>query len=544
MVSKKEHKSMLKVGTILRGIYRIDDYLASGGFGNTYLATNIEFDEQVAIKEFFMRGVSERDTDSLSIGVSNEENVEMFEKLLGTFKREAKRLHKLGKRNIPHVVRVFDLFEENNTSYYVMQYINGQSLSAVLKSQQRPFDQQWLIEGLLPQMLEALGGIHAANLWHLDIKPSNIMIDNQGNVTLIDFGSSKQIDSSKGDHVTMSSTLSFTKIYAPLELLHYDYKSIGPWSDIYSLGATLYNLATNQKPPGAYEIMNEGVNAFNFPQGSRNDLTKLIVWMMSYKVSDRPQNVGQINDIIKGVKGKSVPKPPRALQQPVEVPKQEVAVVTPKPVVPVAAPKADYSNENTIADKPEPIVPNNNSLSSRREPDESKSKKPLIFALIGVAVVAIIAMIIFSVIRNKRNDDKQPPGVELSTSGDSSLNDGEASSQVEDADGTYALPSRQSSSKNEASGGNSQQHASKSSHQQQSQQKPVNQPQQSSKSSQPQPKIELPKPKPTTSTRKSATQPIQQQSKPSSSSGGSSSRPKSSGSSGVSRQNVPRNTDR
>ena len=551
MVSKKEHKSMLKVGTILRGIYRIDDYLASGGFGNTYLATNIEFDEQVAIKEFFMRGVSERDDDSLSIGVSNEENVEMFEKLLNTFKREAKRLHKLGKRNIPHVVRVFDLFEENNTSYYVMQYIKGRSLSGVLKAQGKPFDQQWIMECLLPQMLEALGGIHATNLWHLDIKPSNIMIDEQGNVTLIDFGSSKQIDPSSGDHVTMSSTLSFTKIYAPLELLHYDYKSIGPWSDIYSLGATLYNLATNQKPPGAYEILNEGVNAFNFPQGSRNDLTKLIVWMMSYKVSDRPQNVGQINDIIKGVKGKSIPKPPRALQQPVEVPKQEVAVATPKPVVPVAAPepkvpvaapKVDYSQENTIADKP--VVPNDNSLPSRREPDESKSKKPLIFALIGVAVVAIIAMIIFSVIRNKRNDDKQSPGVELSTSGDSSLNDGETSSQVEDADGTYALPSRQSSSKNEASGGNSQQHASKSSHQQQSQQKPVNQPQPSSKSSQPQPKIDLPKPKSATSTSKPATQPIPQQSKPSSSSGGNSSRPKSSGSSGVSRQNVPRNTDR
>lgn len=81
--------SMLQVGTMLRDIYRIDGYLASGGFGNTYLATNVEFDEQVAIKEFFMKGVSHRNDDS-SIGVSNSENIEMFDKLLGTFKREAK----------------------------------------------------------------------------------------------------------------------------------------------------------------------------------------------------------------------------------------------------------------------------------------------------------------------------------------------------------------------------------------------------------------------------------------------------------------------
>jgi len=81
--------SMLQVGTMLRDIYRIDGYLASGGFGNTYLATNVEFDEQVAIKEFFMKGVSHRNYDS-SIGVSNSENIEMFDKLLGTFKRETK----------------------------------------------------------------------------------------------------------------------------------------------------------------------------------------------------------------------------------------------------------------------------------------------------------------------------------------------------------------------------------------------------------------------------------------------------------------------
>ncbi len=536
MVSKNEHKSMLKVGTILRGIYRIDGYLASGGFGNTYLATNIEFDEQVAIKEFFMRGVSERGTDSLSISVSNEENVEMFEKLLGTFKREAKRLHKLGKRNIPHVVRVFDLFEENNTSYYVMQYINGQSLSAVLKSQQRPFDQQWLIEGLLPQMLEALGGIHAANLWHLDIKPSNIMIDNQGNVTLIDFGSSKQIDSSKGDHVTMSSTLSFTKIYAPLELLHYDYKSIGPWTDIYSLGGTLYNLATNQKPPGAYEILNEGVNAFRFPQGSIADLTQLIVWMMSYKVGDRPQSVEQINDIIKGVKGKNIPQPPKALQQPAAEPAQEVTVATPKPDVAVTTPAVDTSQEATIAAEPA-----SNDLMPNQEADDSKGNRVRIIALTVFALTAILTLIIFKAVSNKNNDNQQSAGVEMTTPVDSVAYTEEVPPQVQQSGDNDAAPAPQPASPRREAGvsGSQQPHqqSSKSPHQSTSQPKQQSQPQPSAASSQPQQQRSVVIPK----TAPAAPAPRPQAITPKKSSSSGSGRSKVDG---VKRSEAPSNTER
>ncbi|MBR5086484.1 MAG: serine/threonine protein kinase [Muribaculaceae bacterium] len=571
---------MLKVGTILRGIYRIDDYLASGGFGNTYLATNTEFDEQVAVKEFFMRGVSERDDDSLSISVSNEENVEMFEKLLNTFKREAKRLHRLGLRNIPHIVRVYDIFEENNTSYYVMQYIKGQSLSGVLKAQGKPFDQQWLMEGFLPQMLEALGGIHATNLWHLDIKPSNIMVDEQGNLTLIDFGSSKQIDPNSGDHVTMSSTLSFTKLYAPLELLHYDYKSIGPWSDIYSLGATLYNLATNQKPPGAYEILNEGVNAFNFPQGSRDDLMRLIVWMMSYKVSDRPQSVAQINDIIKGVKGKSIPKPPQVMQQPVvkpkpvvkvavaspkpkvavASPKPKVAVASPKPKVAVAspkpkvaieepmpqvtvaAPKTDYSHENTILNKPD--APADNSLPLEPEAKESKSKKTLIFALVGVAVLAILAIIIFNLNRGNGNvEQEQSDNVEMTDSVTSVSNvehekvvDKDAPSQHHESTPSSGLEQPKSSSAQQSQ----RQQAQKSSpSQQQTQQKTVSKPQQASTPQQQTKTIDIPKlPSKSTTSPTPAQTAVQQRAKQSSSSGS-----RKSGDD-VTRKEVPRNTDR
>jgi len=110
---------MLKVGTILHGTYRIDSYLSSGGFGNTYVATNIEFDERVAIKEFFMRGVTQRDENQTTVSVSNSENTNSFFEQREKFKKEARRIRQLHNE---HIVAFHDLFEENGTAYYVMDY--------------------------------------------------------------------------------------------------------------------------------------------------------------------------------------------------------------------------------------------------------------------------------------------------------------------------------------------------------------------------------------------------------------------------------------
>ena len=120
------NQTMLKVGTILHGTYRIDNYLSSGGFGNTYVATNIEFDERVAIKEFFMKGVTQRDDNQTTVSVSNLENTNSFLGQKEKFKKEARRLRKMQNE---HLVRVHDLFDENGTTYYVMDYVDGENLS-------------------------------------------------------------------------------------------------------------------------------------------------------------------------------------------------------------------------------------------------------------------------------------------------------------------------------------------------------------------------------------------------------------------------------
>ena len=113
--------SMLAVGTMLNGRYRIERHLSSGGFGNTYLARNLIFNDLVAVKEFFLRGITQRDGDS-TISVSNSDNKLLFDEQLEKFKKEAQRIRQLRS---PHIVRVHDLFEANGTAYYVMDYIDG-----------------------------------------------------------------------------------------------------------------------------------------------------------------------------------------------------------------------------------------------------------------------------------------------------------------------------------------------------------------------------------------------------------------------------------
>lgn len=286
------NQSMLKVGTILRGIYRIDSYLSSGGFGNTYVATNIEFDERVAIKEFFMKGVTQRDYNQTTVSVSNSENTNSFLEQKEKFKKEARRIRLLKNE---HIVSVHDLFEENGTAYYVMDYVDGENLSDRLKRKGRPMT-EFEVNLILPQVLDALKAIHDADIWHLDLKPANIMVDKRGRVKLIDFGASKQLNVQKGG-ATTSTAISYTNGYAPREQMEQNYDKFGPWTDIYALGATLYNLLTNKRPPLPTDIdddMSEDKHvALPFPENV-GGLKFLVHQMMKTNRLQRPQSIDAI----------------------------------------------------------------------------------------------------------------------------------------------------------------------------------------------------------------------------------------------------------
>ena len=156
----------LQQGTALQGgKYRIERVLGQGGFGNTYAGYNTFFDERVAIKEFFMQGLNDRDKESGSVSVSIERNKEQFLEQREKFKKEAQRIRKL---NNPHIVRVHDLFEENGTTYYVMDFIDGESLAERLKRTGVPLPEQE-VQKILPQLLDALKTVDDAGIWHLDL---------------------------------------------------------------------------------------------------------------------------------------------------------------------------------------------------------------------------------------------------------------------------------------------------------------------------------------------------------------------------------------
>ena len=283
--------------TLQGGKYRIERVLGQGGFGITYLAVQTSLNRFVAIKELFIGGSGQaiNDRRGNQVVVTNSANQQSFNQQKAKFKKEALRLANL---NHPNLVKVHEFFEENGTAYYVMDYIEGESLRTKLNREGT------LSEGLvlkyLQQLLPALETAHKQSIWHLDIKPENIMVDRYGHVYLIDFGASKHIE--QNSTLTTSLALAYTKGYCPPELVDLTYESdlvqalkeIGPWTDIYALGATMYNLLIDSIPPSSNRLYKEGSNAFSFPSNISSSTQDLIVWMMKPDKEDRPQMIKEI----------------------------------------------------------------------------------------------------------------------------------------------------------------------------------------------------------------------------------------------------------
>ena len=287
----------LRPNTILQGgKYRIERVLGQGGFGITYLAVQTSLNRYVAIKELFIGGsgqaINERRGNQ--VVVTNSVNLASFNQQKEKFKKEALRLANL---NHPNLVKVHEFFEENGTAYYVMDYIEGESLRTKLNREGVLSEN--LVLKYLQQLLPALETAHKQNIWHLDIKPENIMVDRYGHVYLIDFGASKHVE--PNSTLTTSLALAYTPGYCPPELLDLSnetpeyylqaIKDIGPWSDIYALGATIYNLLTDSIPPSKRRLDKEGRNAFSFPSNISSSTQDLIVWMMKPDREDRPQSI-------------------------------------------------------------------------------------------------------------------------------------------------------------------------------------------------------------------------------------------------------------
>lgn len=374
---------MLRVGTILHGTYRVDGYLASGGFGNTYVATNIQFGERYAIKEFFLKGVTERDENTTTISVSNQENAATFEAQRDKFKKEAVRLRKLSS---PHIVCVHDLFEENGTAYYVMDFVDGENLRDYLKKIGHPLDEATVWQ-VFDQVLDALEVVHSHGLFHLDLKPANLMMDQQGGVRLIDFGASKQMKAGSG--ATTSTAVSYTNGYAPREQMEQALDKFGPWTDFYALGATLYFLLTDQKPPLPSDIDDDMTDdkheALAMPDSISDRLRRMVLWLMATDRRKRPQSVADIRSVLNQMAEEKPADPAKGEES------DDVTIVLPKSDQdkvsddPAANGDPSTTDNPSAADDETEIVQDDPSV----EVEEKKSSKwkwilvVLIFAVIG-----------------------------------------------------------------------------------------------------------------------------------------------------------------
>lgn len=260
----------LKIGALLRHqAYRIEKILGQGGFGITYLATDLSLDRLVAIKEFFPRDYCERvgETSQITLGTSNSS--EFVSKLKAKFLKEARNIAKLDH---PGIIRIHAAFEENNTAYYVMDYIKGESLSDKVK-RQGALSLDVAIK-YIKDIGIALEYIHNKHINHLDLKPANVMIRESDDLPiLIDFGLSKQYDTDGNQTSTTPTGISHG--FAPLEQYNDGgVKEFSPQTDIYSLAATLYYLVTGVVPPHATELIENGIQfPANFPQNIQPAIT-------------------------------------------------------------------------------------------------------------------------------------------------------------------------------------------------------------------------------------------------------------------------------
>lgn len=350
-INNKE-EGLLAIGTTLaNGKYRIEKYLSSGGFGKTYLATDTAFDEWVAIKELYIKGVCGRNEDSNEVSVTLTENQRAFSAQQEKFRKEARRLRKLSSN---HIVRVHDLFDDNNTSYYVMDYVEGESLSQRLKRTGKPLNEAEVYK-LLPQILDALATVHREHIWHLDLKPANIMLDKMGCVKLIDFGASKQLKNSNGDSLSTSSALAYTQGYAPAEQTSQEIEKFGPWTDIYALGATLFNLLTCSQPPSQSDIEEDVDEAFPLPPSVSQKTKELIVWMMKPNRKMRPQSVDDIRQYLDETPQKPSRKPVVAPSPKTTLKSDDTIIKNPKSQ-PAPEPTPEPEEENTSNKKKKWIV--------------------------------------------------------------------------------------------------------------------------------------------------------------------------------------------
>ena len=349
-----QYPTALRIGTLLQsGKYKLEKVLGQGGFGITYKAQNIALGIPVVVKEYHPSGSSRVGTSVRPPGTLSQ--VE-FADARARFADEARVVAKLTLTNPnPHIVRVYDVFTENDSEYYTMEFLEGKSLQSLVEKG-GPLGEPAVLE-IAQQITSALDIVHDAGLLHRDIKPDNIMMVQRGAV-LIDFGSARLIANTTGAKMSII----ITPGYAPLEQYASNARR-GPFTDIYAFAGTLVFALTGKEPIPATD------RATGAAQPSARDLnpkvskafSDVLERAMRMRVDERPQSVEELSQLLEAAtKGAKAGKP--AKTQPVARPTPPPTYVSP-PMTP--PPPPIVAGQNLPKTAPggqifQPVVPTGN----------------------------------------------------------------------------------------------------------------------------------------------------------------------------------------
>ena len=302
----EEKTNCLRPFTVLQGKYMIGRVIGMGGFGITYIGWDLNLQTYIAIKEYFPESFAHRDTMATTTVTTNENKQEIYDKGLKRYVEEARNLSKFYQ--LQGIVSVKDFFYENGTGYIVMEYINGVDLKHYLKGMGGTLDEATVL-ALMKPVFESLYEVHKNGLVHRDISPDNIMVDNEGKIKLIDFGSVR----GQSAETDKTYTVILKHGYAPPEQYYAKGKQ-GPWTDIYSLCATMYKMLTGEVPPNGVERMEDDTYVNPSSKGiTVSERTEAVLRKgLAVKATERYQNIGELLSDLYGsgpiVSGSAVPQ--------------------------------------------------------------------------------------------------------------------------------------------------------------------------------------------------------------------------------------------
>lgn len=280
--------------------FEIDKVLGHGGFGITYLATDMHLQEQVAIKEYLPNELAVR-LSSKEVSPKSGGSRADFEAGLKAFLEEARLVARVKHSNI---VRVRRFFEFQGTGYIVQEYEEGTTLSQRLGKGSLPEQE---LRTILLKVLDGLEYAHERAILHRDVKPSNIMLRKDGTPVLIDFGAARDFASRHSRSITAIASPGYT----PPEQFGIGGEQ-GPWTDIYALGAVLYRCVTGKPPIDSLRRLRKDALVPASVEASGNYdpvLLKLIDWMLQIEESDRPASANAVREALQGIDAETAAHP-------------------------------------------------------------------------------------------------------------------------------------------------------------------------------------------------------------------------------------------